>query len=110
MIDFETNSAGALLMDVNSGEVLSLVSLPDYNINIRENIKDIKYMNQITKGVFELGSVFKTFTLAIALDKNILTPNTVIKNIPDEIKCSKYTIGDIHDFPDTLTAQDILIR
>ena len=110
MSDFNANAAGGLLMDVKSGEVLSLVSLPDYNVNIRKNINDIRYMNQITKGVFELGSVFKTFTLALALEENILLPETIIENIPNEIKCSKYPIRDIHEFPDKLSAEDILIR
>jgi len=110
MSDFKTNTAGALLMNVRNGEVLSLVSLPDYNVNIRENISDVKYMNQITKGVFELGSVFKTFTIALAIEKNILSSKTIISGIPDEIKCSKYTIGDIHNFPESLSVEDILIR
>jgi cell division protein FtsI (penicillin-binding protein 3) len=110
MKDFKANAAGGLLMDVENGEVLSLVSLPDYNLNIREDISDIKYMNQITKGVFELGSVFKTFTVALALDENIFSPETIINNIPNKIKCSKYTIGDIHNFPESLTVEDILIR
>jgi len=110
MKDFKANSAGGLLMDVNNGEVLSLVSLPDYNLNIRENISDIKYMNLITKGVFELGSVFKTFTVALALEENILSPETIINNIPDDVKCSVHTIGDIHDFPESLSVEDILIR
>lgn len=108
--DFQANSAGGLLMNVNNGEVLSLVSLPDYNLNIRNDISDIKYMNQITKGVFELGSVFKTFTLALAIEENILSPETIIEGIPNEIKCSKYSIRDIHEFPSKLTAEDILIR
>jgi cell division protein FtsI (penicillin-binding protein 3) len=110
MEDFQTNSAGAVLMDVNNGEVLSLVSLPDYNVNVRNNISDIKYMNQITKGVFELGSVFKTFTVALALEENILSPETMINNIPDNVKCSIHNIGDIHDFPESLSVEDILIR
>ena len=110
MNDFNANAAGGLLMDVNSGEVLSLVSLPDYNVNIRNDISDIRYMNQITKGIFELGSIFKTFTLALALEENILSPETIIENIPNEIKCSKYTIRDIHEFPERLSAEDILIR
>jgi cell division protein FtsI (penicillin-binding protein 3) len=108
--DFKANAAGALLMDVNSGEVLSLVSLPDYNVNIRNNISDLRYMNQITKGVFELGSVFKTFTLALAIEENILLPETIIENIPNEVKCSKYPIRDIHEFPEKLSAENILIR
>jgi cell division protein FtsI (penicillin-binding protein 3) len=110
MVDFKSVSAGGLLMNINNGEVLSLVSLPDYNLNIRKNISDIKYMNQITKGVFELGSVFKTFTIALALEENILSPKTMINNIPNNIKCSVHTIGDIHDFPESLSAEDILIR
>jgi cell division protein FtsI (penicillin-binding protein 3) len=110
MNDFKADAAGGLLMDVKNGEVLSLVSLPDYNLNIRNDITELKYMNQITKGVFELGSVFKTFTLALAIEENILTPETIIENIPNKIKCSKYSIRDIHEFPEKLSAEDILIR
>ena len=110
MSDFNANAAGGVLMNVKNGEVLSLVSLPDYNVNIRKNITDARFMNQITKGVFELGSVFKTFTLALALEENILSPETIIENIPNEVKCSKYPIRDIHEFPDKLSAEDILIR
>ena len=110
MSNFNSNAAGGLLMDVKSGEVLSLVSLPDYNVNIRNDIRDVRYMNQITKGIFELGSVFKTFTLALALEENILSPETIIENIPNEVKCSKYSIRDMHEFPSKLSAEDILIR
>jgi len=110
LFDFKAKKAAGLLMQADSGEVLSLVSLPDYNINVRRNIKDKIYMNQITKGVFELGSVFKTFTLALALDEKVVTPNTVISEIKNKIKCSVHTISDIHVFPESLSAEDILIR
>jgi len=110
MEDFKTNSAGGLLMNVNTGEVLSLVSLPDYNLNIRKNISDVKYMNQITKGVFELGSVFKTFTVALALNEKNLSPETMINNITKNVKCSVHNIGDIHNFPKSLSVENILIR
>ena len=56
-------------MDSENGEVLSLVSLPDFNINKRVAVRDKEFMNKITKGVFELGSIFKTFTIALALKK-----------------------------------------
>ena len=49
-------------MNINNGEILSLVSVPDFNLNYRENISDINYINRATKGVYELGSVFKSFT------------------------------------------------
>ena len=84
-------------MNIHNGEILSLSSLPNYNINIRENIVDKKFTNKITKGVYELGSIFKTFTIALALEK-LVTPETVIKDIPRKIKCSVHQISDIKEF------------
>ena len=107
---FEATGGGAVLMDVNTGDIISLVSLPDFNINLRADVIDEKYLNKITKGVYELGSIFKTFTVALSLDYNIVKKKTVIKNIPKSIKCSKHEISDIKEFPKNLTVEDILIR
>ena len=107
---FNATGGGALLMDVNNGEVLSLVSLPNFNINKRANITDKNYNNKITKGVYELGSIFKTFTIALALEKNLVSPETIIKDIPRKIKCSIHEISDIKKFPKDLSVEDILIR
>ena len=107
---FNATGAAALLMDVNSGEILSLVSLPNFDINTRANLNDKKLINKITKGVYELGSIFKTFTIALALENNLVTPSTVIKNIPRSINCSRYKISDIKEFPKNLSVEDILIR
>ena len=107
---FSATGGGALLMDVKSGEVLSLVSLPNFDINKRANITDKKYTNKITKGVYELGSVFKTFTIALALEKNLVTPHTIIKNIPRKLTCSIHEISDIKKFPNDLSVEEILIR
>ena len=65
-------------MNVTNGEVLSLVSLPDFNLMERQDISDTEFMNKITLGVYELGSVFKTFTIAAALDKGIADTDTEI--------------------------------
>ena len=77
-----TLQAAGLLMDVNNGDIISLVSLPNFNINHRAAIKDKKFINKITKGVYELGSIFKTFTVALALEKKLVDTDTIIKNIP----------------------------
>ena len=96
---FEAKGGGALLMDIENGDILSLVSLPNFNINERSVIRDKNYINKITKGVYELGSIFKTFTIAIALENNLVTPTTIIKDIPRSIKCSNFEISDIKEFP-----------
>ena len=64
---FETKGSAAILMNVNNGEILSIVSLPDFNPNMREKISDINYINRATKKV-RFSSVFKT-TLAAAFKK-----------------------------------------
>ncbi len=107
---FEATGGGALLMNVDNGEILSLVSLPDFDINARSKIGDKKYINKITKGVYELGSIFKTFTVALALENNLVTPKTIVNDIPKSIKCSRYNISDIKEFPKSLSVEDILIR
>ncbi len=107
---FRASGGAALLMNSRNGEVLSLVSLPNFNINMRENIVDKNYINKITKGVYELGSIFKTFTVALALEKKLVSPDTIIKNIPQSIKCSIHEIADIKKHPKDLSVADILIR
>ena len=109
MTTFNATGGGALLMDVTNGDIISLVSLPDFDINKRSDVKDKKFINKITKGVYEMGSIFKTFTIALALENNLVTPETIIKNIPRSIKCSKHQISDIKEFPKNLSVQDILI-
>ncbi len=107
---FDATGAGALLMDVNNGEILSLISLPNFNINQRNSIKDKKYINKITKGVYELGSIFKTFTIALALEHGLVDTKTVIKNIPRKIKCSIHDITDMKEHPKDLSVEEILVR
>ena len=107
---FKATGGAALLLDVDNGDILSLVSLPNFDINKRSDLKDKKYINKITKGVYELGSIFKTFTVALALENNLVTSKTIIQNIPRSIKCSKYEISDIKKFPENLSVEDILIR
>ena len=107
---FKAEGAASLLMNSENGEVLSLVSLPDFNINKRISLKDKAYMNKITKGVFELGSIFKTFTVALALEEKLVESETIIRNIKKNIKCSIHNISDIKDFPDSMTVEDILVQ
>ena len=83
-----TDNSGTILMNVNNGEILSLVSLPDYDLNKRLSITDPSYTNKITKGVYELGSVFKTFTLAAALENKVIQTDTIFKNLENKVSCA----------------------
>ena len=108
---FNSYGSTAILMNVNSGEILSMVSLPDFDLNKREDISDRKFINRSTKGVYELGSVFKTFTLAAGLQQNVIQENTLFKNLPKKIKCAGRSISEYDmDIPSSLTAEEILIR
>ena len=108
---FNTKGSAAILMDVRNGEILSLVSLPDFNPNKREKIIDKNFINRATKGVYEFGSVFKTFTLAAAFNENLIEPNTEFIDLPKSLSCAGFPIREYdQDIPSTLTAEQILVR
>ena len=108
---FNNLGSAALLMDINTGEVISLVSLPDFDLNKRETIEDLNYTNKVTKGVYELGSVFKTLTLAAAFENNIVEPDTNFEKLEKKIFCAGNLISEYDNkLPTNLTADQILIR
>ena len=98
-------------MNVNNGNILSMISLPDFNLNKRDNISDVNYINRVTKGVYELGSVFKTFTIAAGFHEGLIEPETKFLNLKKKLKCGKSLIGEYDDkIPQDLTVEEILIR
>ena len=108
---FNTKGSAAILMNANNGEIVSLVSLPDFDPNERKRINDLNFINRATKGVYELGSVFKTFTFAAALDEKLIEPITEFTNLPKSLPCAGFTIKEYDEkIPSTLTAEQILIR
>ena len=108
---FTTKGSSAILMNVNSGEIFSLVSLPDFNPNKREKIFDKNYINRATKGVYEFGSVFKTFTIAAAFEEKIIEPETKFTDLPKSLTCAGFPIREYDNkIPTNLTAEQILIR
>ena len=108
---FTTKGSSAILMNVNSGEIFSLVSLTDFNPNKREKIFDKNYINRATKGVYEFGSVFKTFTIAAAFEEKIIEPETKFTDLPKSLTCAGFPIREYDNkIPTNLTAEQILIR
>ena len=108
---FKYIGSAAILMDVNNGEIISMISQPDFDLNKREKIIDEKYINRATKGVYEFGSVFKTFTFTAALNEKLIESETEFTDLEKKIKCGKNTISEYDEkIPSNLTAEQILIR
>ena len=108
---FRTKGSAAILMDVNNGAIISMVSLPDFNLNERKSITDVNYINRATKGVYEFGSVFKTFTVAAGFDENLIESDTKYLDLKKQIECNGFKIREYNTkTPTNLTVEEILIR
>ena len=107
---FKNVGGAGILMNIKNGEILSLVSVPDFNLNSRDDITDINYINRATKGVYELGSVFKPFTIAAGLNNNLISPSDIFLDLEKKLKCGGRTISEYdEDLPKDLSVEDILI-
>ena len=109
---FRAKGAAAILMNVNTGNIISMVSLPDFNLNERKTITDGNYINKVTKGTYELGSVFKTFTIASGINEGLIEPDTEFLDSKKSISCGKnHEIKEYDDrMPPDLTVEQILIK
>jgi cell division protein FtsI (penicillin-binding protein 3) len=114
--DFTAKGAAGLIMDVNTGEVLSMVSLPDFDPN-RPGAPDPEHpaitladrmFNRNTLGVYELGSIFKIFTVAMALDYGTSTLASTY-DASHGINIGRFTIGDYHGKHRVLSVPEILM-
>jgi cell division protein FtsI (penicillin-binding protein 3) len=109
---FRAKGSAAILMNVNNGEILAMISLPDFDLNKRQTIKDVNYINRVTKGTYELGSVFKTFTIASGINEGLIDTNTEFLDSKKNISCGKnHSISEYDDkMPSDLTVEQILVR
>ena len=92
---YQAVAATAAVMNVRTGEVLALVSLPDFDPNTREGLGEEAALNRAAGGVFELGSVFKVFTIAAGLDSGAITMESQ-HDARRPIRIGSSTINDFH--------------
>ncbi len=92
---YQAVAATAAIMDVRTGEVLALASMPDFDPNTREGLNEEAALNRATGGVFELGSVFKVFTIAAGLDSGAITMDSQ-HDARRPIRIGSSTINDFH--------------
>lgn len=106
MESFQAIAASGVVMNVNTGEIVALVSLPDYDPNDPMSAPDDARFNRATLGVFEMGSTFKTFTTAMVLDAGKATLNTLY-DARRPLTFGRFKISDFHAQNRILTTAEV---
>ena len=105
----------AILMDAHSGEIVSMVSLPDFDPNARPlpliegDQSDSPLFNRAVQGVYELGSVFKAFTVAQALDEGLVTPDSTI-DTRQPLRWGSFRITDYRHYGNEQSLEDVFVK
>jgi cell division protein FtsI (penicillin-binding protein 3) len=102
----QAKAAGVVVLDVQTGEILALANWPTYNPNTRVGLTGEKLRNRVLTDTFEPGSTVKPFSVAIALEKGLLQPNTQMQ-IGKKLVIGKKSITDTHAY-DSLTVAEII--
>ena len=103
---FKAVAAAGLVTDVRTGEIISMVSVPDYDPNNPREALDPTRINRLTTGVYEMGSTFKALTLAMALDSGKITLKSAF-DARFPLQYGKFTIHDFHAQSRVLTVPEI---
>lgn len=107
--------AASVLMDVKTGEVIAIASLPDFDPNDRPrlpvegNASDSPLFNRAVQGVYELGSTFKVFAVAQALELGLVNPSTMI-DTTGPLRWGKYKIRDFHNYGPQLSTTEVVVK
>jgi cell division protein FtsI (penicillin-binding protein 3) len=92
---FKANAAGGIVTDVRTGEILALVSIPDYDPSNPREAQDKTRINRLSYGLYEMGSTFKALTLAMALDSGRVTLDSTF-DASKPLHVGRFTIHDFH--------------
>ncbi|MFN3293132.1 MAG: peptidoglycan D,D-transpeptidase FtsI family protein [Gemmobacter sp.] len=115
MMLLNAKGAAAILMDARSGEILAMVSLPDFDPNDRPlpptsgDPGDSPIFNRALQGVYELGSVMKVFPVAQALELGLVTPDTMI-NSTSPMQMGRFRIRDFKNYGPQLSVTDVIVK
>ncbi len=92
---YETDGAAGLVLNVKTGEVVASASLPRVDPAWPGKYLDEKHIDRMTGGTYELGSVFKTLTIAMAFDEGLAKPETMI-DVRQPLEAGRFTVKDFH--------------
>ncbi len=104
--EFSAIGGGGVIMDVRTGELLAMVSLPDFDPNAPGSAPADNRFNRNTLGLYEMGSTFKTFAIAMALDAGTATMRSSY-DAREPIKISRFAINDDHAQKRWLTVPEV---
>lgn len=108
MEKYSAIGAAGVIMDIHSGEVLALTSLPQLNPNVAgEGSQDARF-NRASLGVYELGSTFKPFTVAMAMDAGVVKGFGQMYPCPEKLQVGNRSIGDTHPFGRACSVAEIM--
>lgn len=96
--EHRATSASAVILDVQTGEILAMVNQPSYNPNDRSNLEYDQLRNRAVIDLFEPGSTMKPFTLSAALDSGQYTTESIIDTSPGYIRFGRRTIRDLGNY------------
>ncbi len=108
MTNFSALGAAGIIMDIRTSEILAMTSLPQVNPNRPGNAPPEARFNRATLGVYELGSTFKPFTVAMAMDSGIIESFGKTYNCPKGLPAGGFTITDTHPFGGPCTVAEIM--
>lgn len=108
MSKYHAIAAGAVVLSVKTGEVIAMASVPDFDPNNPVNALDKDHLNRMSAGLYEMGSTFKTFTTAMALDSGKVTLDSRF-DASRPITIGRRTIRDFHGKGRVLTVPEVFI-
>src|SRR5271166_4565385 len=103
---FRAKAAAGMVIDVNTGEVIALESLPDFDPNDPGDVRDPTRINRINVGVYEMGSTFKALSLAMALESGKVNLGSHV-DARDSLRYGRFTIHDFHATHRVLTVPEV---
>jgi len=103
----KAKAGGIVVLDVKTGEVLALANMPTYNPNSRVGLTGAQLRNRVFTDTYEPGSTLKPFTVALALEKGLVTPSTIL-DTPGKLTIGPSTIGDSHPHAAALSVSQII--
>jgi cell division protein FtsI (penicillin-binding protein 3) len=107
--EFQAIAASGVVMDVNTGEIVSFVSLPDYDPNVPTDALKPDNINRIAVGVYEMGSTFKALTLAMALDSGRVKLTDRF-DATRPLQYGRFRIDDFHPERRVLSVPEVFIH